>query len=336
MAIWFGIAVPGDADPLILPLGVIHTSQIDPSTLPAHLAAALPEIKRELQADMDRLFVDLGRFTTHELPARFERGHYIGPGADTLDLVAHVDLLKLHKIFRNRMIQFSENRATSTAPTGDPQPYQVSALPVIIGQLEVRLLNPQRRKVIWTGRSDSTLMIQPHTFLYNPRKYPGWNHPDLLHRHLAGIIRLQDNYPAITSMLHAADRWYVSAPPTELETMQKTVALMVQSFYRELDGRLPIEGRISQLLPGQDGKQYARINIGAGHGLVPKLRLDVYRAGPSTAKIAQVEIVQLDSLSAQVRLRKLDKKIRRLGQGLQVGDRILSRRRSSPRWRTDH
>ena len=242
---------------------------------------------------------------------------------------------KLNKIFRNRMVEYFGSRAQQTVPAlaGEPQSYEVSALPVIIGQLQVRLLDTRRGKTLWSSRSDTTLAIPRHTYIYNPRKYPGWTRPELLQSHLAGIARLQDRYPAVASMLHAADRWYVSDPAADLDTATRALKLMVASLYTALDGNLPLEGRISRMLPSQKGKQYAHLDIGAHHGLTKKLRLDVHRPEPGGPKVGQVEIVQLDSLSAVVRLRKLERGIRRLGQGLQVGDRVVSDKRDSPRRR---
>jgi hypothetical protein len=65
--------------------------------------------------------------------------------------------------------------------------------------------------------------------------------------------------------------------------------------------------------------------------LVPRLRLDVWRDPPNEEKIGQIEIVQLNPTSAIAKLRKLEKKIRKRGETLQPGDRVISRRRDSTR-----
>ena len=324
---------PAGAQPQMRPLGLACSQEVDPESLPRYMAAALPKTSADMQEQFRRMLSGLGRFSVRELAPHFADGRYTGPEADTLGLLLHVELRKLNKIFRNRMLEFVGGRAAQTAPAlaGEPQNYEVSALPVIIGQLQVRLLDTRRGKTLWSGRSDTTLVIPRHTFIYNPRKYPGWTPPELLQGHLAGIVRLQDRFPAIGSMLHAADRWYVSDPAADLDTAARALELMVQAFYTRLDGNLPLEGRISRVLPPQDGKHYAELNIGAHHGLTAKLRLDVRRPGPEGEKVGQVEVVQVDSLSSVIRLRKLERGIRRLGQGLQEGDRAISAKRDSPR-----
>ena len=81
------------------------------------------------------------------------------------------------------------------------------------------------------------------------------------------------------------------------------------------------------LLPERKGKAHVQLNIGAQHGLIAKMRLQVLRPDPSDQKVGQLEVVEVDSTTAIARLRKLDKKLRKLGEGLQLQDRVISPKR---------
>jgi len=81
------------------------------------------------------------------------------------------------------------------------------------------------------------------------------------------------------------------------------------------------------LLPERKGKPHVQLNIGAQHGLVRKMRLQVLRPDPSDQKVGQLEVVEVDSTTAIARLRKLDKKLRKHGEGLQLQDRVISPKR---------
>jgi hypothetical protein len=106
---------------------------------------------------------------------------------------------------------------------------------------------------------------------------------------------------------------------------------LVLSLAADLDRNLPIEGRITQILPSEAGVPRVQLGLGARHGLVPAMRLEVWRPLPATQKVGEVEVVAVDSLSATARLRRLDRKIRKQGDGLQLWDRVISPKRLSPR-----
>jgi hypothetical protein len=59
------------------------------------------------------------------------------------------------------------------------------------------------------------------------------------------------------------------------------------------------------------------------------MRLDVWRPQPSQQKVGQVEVVELDSTTAIARLRKIEKKLKKRGEGLQKQDRVISHKRPS-------
>ena len=104
---------------------------------------------------------------------------------------------------------------------------------------------------------------------------------------------------------------------------------LVDNLAPDLDANLPLEGRIAALLPEQKGKLHVRLNIGARHGLTTRMRFNVWRPRPSQQKVGQIEVVEMDSTTAIARLRKLDKKLKKRGDGLQVQDRVISPKRPS-------
>jgi hypothetical protein len=99
----------------------------------------------------------------------------------------------------------------------------------------------------------------------------------------------------------------------------------------DIDANIPLEGRIAAILPEQKGKAHVQLNIGAQHGLASRMRLDVWRPEPSQQKVGQLEVVEIDSTTAIARLRKLDKKLRERGEGLQLQDRVISSKRPARR-----
>ena len=60
------------------------------------------------------------------------------------------------------------------------------------------------------------------------------------------------------------------------------------------------------------------------------LRLDVWRPAPSEEKVGQVQILRVDSTSALARVRKVARSVRRAGESVAAGDRVVSRKRTSP------
>ena len=90
---------------------------------------------------------------------------------------------------------------------------------------------------------------------------------------------------------------------------------------------------MAALLPAANGPPLAPLGIGAGHGVVPRLRLDVWRGVSTPEKVGQIEVVQIDSTTAVARLRRLEKPFRQRGGGLLPDDRAVSRKRASGRRR---
>jgi hypothetical protein len=204
--------------------------------------------------------------------------------------------------------------------------YEVVSLPAISDRLEIRLVAPGRKKVLWSAQRDSTLIVpfDPQGFIFNTHKYPGFTPPRLLREHLAGLLRLRQDNRAVDRLLEVADRWFVSKPAAELKASQELLGTLVQSLIADLDCNLPIEGRITRLLPGETGESLVEVDLGARHGLAPALHLEVWRALPATEKVGELEVVSVDSTTATARLKSLAKKIRKQGEGLQPLDRVIS------------
>ena len=105
---------------------------------------------------------------------------------------------------------------------------------------------------------------------------------------------------------------------------------LAASFYADLDGNLPLAARSRPSCPKRRGN-LGMLNIGSKHGVAPRLRMDVWRPLPAAQKVGQIEVVEVDSITAIARLRKLEKSLRKRGESLQSGDRIISRKRPSIR-----
>ena len=61
--------------------------------------------------------------------------------------------------------------------------------------------------------------------------------------------------------------------------------------------------------------------------------MDVWRTIAQKQKVAKIEIIAVDSTTSIAKLRKLDKKIRKRGEGIQPGDLVISHKRRSNRKR---
>lgn len=328
-------AEPSPAQPQVYRLGLAVTSRIDTTALPRHLNQTYAQSLYDLRSDLHAIFRQMGRFrvrNTVAVPTEDDYTYtYSDP--DRVDYIAHVELVKFYKIFRNRVIRYLNQDFDFSAES--QQPYEVYSMPAIEGRLAVKIIDVGRDKVIWSAQRDSTVVVpyDDFTFIYNLSKYPGWTHQALIRAHLADLLRLQDAHPTAGRMLQVADRWYISRPGDDIETSAVVLDALLEPLFGQIDANLPLEGRIAAVLPQRKGKQYARVDIGADHGLSHKLRLDVWRPLPSEQKVGQVEVVQLDSTTAVVRLRKLEKKLRKSGQSFMAGDRVISKKRSSLRRR---
>jgi hypothetical protein len=213
--------------------------------------------------------------------------------------------------------------------------YEIVSLPAISGGLELRLVEPHRAKVLWSAYRDSTVIVpyDPQAFILNTRKYPGLTPPGLLQEHLAELMRLRQNNSAVDRLLEVADRWFVSRPAADIQVSQALLGGLLQSFAGDLDSNFPLEGRIVGFVPDQSGAQRVQLNIGALHGLTPRLRLEVWRPLPATQKVGNLEVMEVDSTTSTARLKDLDRKIRKRGEGLQPQDRVISPNRPPKDWR---
>ena len=302
--------------------------------LPAHLRRQHPLLMEALHRQMGTLFEDLGRFQTFDWRASFDRDRYLYFGEESVDFVAHVIVHRLYRVYSNKTVYAGPFEAPTNLRfrSAGTQNVEVMSFPLVSGRIEIKLVDQLEDKVFWSGQRDSSGIV-PHDefrFIYNPSKYPGVTPPAMIQAYLADILRLQHSNPVVERALFASDRWYISEPEDDVKTARDVLANLVRSFYPELDGNLPLEGRIEAMLTKKkNGKPTYLLNIGSNHGLVPRLRLDVWRDTPSEEKMGQIEIVQLSPTSAIAKLRKIDKKIRKRGETLQPGDRVISRRRQS-------
>ena len=318
---------PTNAQPHIYTIGLVFTDLVEQEILPVHLAEQHPRLMREIERAIRDIFADLGRFRAVRLQSIRE-----GRGQESIDYIAHFILNKAHKTYHNQVIHYYENLGLldDGGPSED-QSYTVISLPAIVGQLEVKLEDPHRDKIFWSDLRDSSTVIpyDKQLFLYNSWKYPGASHPGLTQAFLADILRLQMADPATERALNVAERWFVSKPSSDLAVARGVLKGLVDNLAPDLDANLPLEGRIAALLPERKGKPHVQLNIGARHGLTKRMRFDVWRPRPSQQKVGQIEVVDVDSTTAIARLRKLDKKLKKRGDGLQVQDRVISPKRPS-------
>jgi hypothetical protein len=243
------------------------------------------------------------------------------------DYAVHFIVRKLDKLFRNRTTYGSNNRVRYSVE--ESRSREIVALPALSVSLEIRLIQLERNKVIWSTLQDSTVLV-PHgnRFVYNAEKYPGVTHPDMIRDYIAPILRQRQRRPAALRMLSVADRWYLSQPEDDIAAAEALTYILVEDIMPEIDARLPLYGSIVSLL-GTDGKKRPRcqLDLGAQQGIVKKMRLDIFSQGAPSVKIGQIEIVSVDSSSSTAHLRKLERSARKRGETLAVGDRVFSRQR---------
>ena len=320
---------PANAQPHIYTIGLVFTDLVDQEILPGHLAEQHPRLMREIERAIRDIFADLGRFRAVRLQSIRE-----GRGQESIDYIAHFILNKAHKTYHNQVIYHYENFGLlDDGGPSENQSYTVISLPSIVCQLEVKLEDLHRDKIFWSDLRDSSAVIpyDKQLFLYNAWKYPGASHPGLTQAFLADLLRLQMADPATERALNVAERWFVSKPSSDLAVARGVLKGLADNLVPDLDANLPLEGRIAALLPERKGKPHVQLNIGAQHGLTKRMRFDVWRPRPSQQKVGQIEVVDVDSTTAIARLRKLDKKLKKRGDGLQVQDRVISPKRPSKR-----
>lgn len=324
---------PALAQPRTCTVGLVITDKVEVSGLPAHLQARHPQLVADLGAQVRSLLSQLGRLQILNWDTTFsaDRYQYRGPGE--VDYVIHMFLSRADKTFSNRIIHISPMTGLpsgyGSGGQGAGLDYEVISLPAISDRLEIRLVDPRRNKVLWSAQRDSTLIVpfDPQGFIFNTRKYSGLTPPWLLREHLADLMRLRQNNSAVDRLLDVADRWFISKPAADVKVSQALLEGMVKSIAEDLDSNLPLEGRIAAILPSVAGEERVQLDIGARHGLVPKLRLEVWRPLPATEKVGELEVVAVDSTTATARLRGLTKRIRKQGEDLRLQDRVISPKR---------
>ena len=323
---------PANAQPHIYTIGLVFTDLVEQEILPVHLAEQHPRLMREIERAIRDIFTDLGRFRVVRL--RSIREARDPTGQEPIDYLAHFILNKAHKTYHNQVIHHYEDWGLlDDGGPSEGQTYTVISLPSIVCQLEVKLEDLHRDKIFWSDLRDSSAVIpyDKQLFLYNSWKYPGASHPGLTRAFLADLLRLQMADPATERALNVAERWFVSKPSSDLAVARGVLKGLADNLAPDLDANLPLEGRIAALLPERKGKPHVELNIGTQHGLTKRMRFDVWRPRPSQQKVGQIEVVDVDSTTAIARLRKLDKKLKKRGDGLQVQDRVISPKRPSRR-----
>ena len=320
------------AQPRIRTVGIAITDQVERRRLPPHLNELHGKALRNLYDGVQGQLNAMGRFETVAWNAVGERRkyEYIGPGK--VDFIVHVTIYELEKIYRNETLYYNPRYTVEFKQDGEKS-YEIISRPAIASRLKLALIDQKKGKVIWSAMRDSTVIVphDPYTYLYNPSKYPGLTHPALVRDHLSNIIRLQSINTSAERSMVLSDRWFVSSPQMDIEASQELLTALLAAFRADLDGNLPLEGRIESILPpDKKGRTQVLLNIGALDGLFPRLRLEVWRPEPSDQKVGQVEIVKADSSSAVAMVRKIEKKLRKRGEGPNPGDRVISRKRPPP------
>ena len=324
---------PANAQPHIYTIGLVFTDLVDQEVLPVHLAEQHPRLMREIEQAIRDIFAGLGRFRAVRLQSIGEAHDPVYQERESIDYIAHFILNKAYKTYHNKVIHYEDLGLFDDGRPSEDRSYEVISLPAIVGQLEVKLVDLHRDKIFWSDLRDSSAVIpyDEQLFLYNTWKYPGASHPGLTRAFLADLLRLQMADSATERALNVAERWFVSKPSSDLAVARGLLQGLANNLAPDLDANLPLEGRIETLLPEQKGKPHVRLNIGARHGLTKRMRFDVWRPRPSQQKVGQIEVTDVDSTTAIARLRKLDKKLKKRGDGLQVQDRVISPKRPSRR-----
>lgn len=319
------------AQPQTLSVGIIVDDQILPEQLPPHMRRIHPIITDDLTRHVRNLLEATGRCDSKNLSeTRASKSHQ--PAEYILVSTLH----KSGKSYRNRVHYFREGdvfQAVVQPQINQDFPYEVVSEPGVSIQLAMSLKNAENR-VIWSSVTDSTSILpyDNQVFLYNTDRYPGITHPELLHRYHAGLTRLRFSTPQVDRMLSVSDRWFVSDPKKDLESLRFLLKGVVASNFQELDGHLPLIGSILAIKPTKKkDKPELTVGIGYNHGAIPKLRLNVRKGGINGDKIGEIELIHVDSTKSIAKTRKIDKKLRKRGEGFQLSDCVISKKRRSSR-----
>ena len=327
-AILFGNQ-PANAQPHRYTIGLAFTDLVDQEALPVHLVDQHPLLMREIEHTLSDIFADMGRFRAVRLRSIGEARDPVYQGEASVDYIAHFMLNKAYKTYHNKVIHYENLGLFDDGRPSEDRSYEVISLPAIVAQLEVKLEDPRRDRIFWSDLRDSSAVIpyDKQLYLYNSWKYPGASHPSLTRAFLADLLRLQMANPSTERALNVAERWFISNPSSDLAVARGVLKGLADNLAPDLDANLPLEGRIAALLPARKGKPHVRLNIGARHGLLKRMRFDVWRPRPSQQKVGQIEVVETDSTTAIARLRKLDKELKKRGDSLQIQDRVISPKR---------
>ena len=327
-AILFGNQ-PANAQPHIYTIGLVFTDLVDQEALPVHLADQHPLLMREIDRTLSDLFASMGRFRAVRLPSSGEARDPVYQGEESVDYIAHFMLNKAYKTYHNKVIRYENLGLFDDGRPSEDRSYEVISLPAIVAQLEVKLEDPRRDRIFWSDLRDTSAVIpyDNQLYLYNSWKYPGASHPSLTRAFLADLLRLQMANPSTERALNVAERWFISKPSSDLAVARGVLKGLADHLAPDLDANLPLEGRIAALLPARKGKPHVRLNIGTRHGLLKRMRFEVWRPRPSQQKVGQIEVVEIDSTTAIARLRKLDKALKKRGDSLQIQDRVISPKR---------
>ena len=327
-AILFGNQ-PANAQPHIYTIGLVFTDLVDQEALPVHLADQHPLLMREIDRTLSDLFASMGRFRAVRLQSSGEARDPVYQGRESVDYIAHFMLNKAYKTYHNKVIRYENLGLFDDGRPSEDRSYEVISLPAIVAQFEVKLEDPRRDRIFWSDLRDTSAVIpyDNQLYLYNSWKYPGASHPSLTRAFLADLLRLQMANPSTERALNVAERWFISKPSSDLAVARGVLKGLADHLAPDLDANLPLEGRIAALLPARKGKPHVRLNIGTRHGLLKRMRFEVWRPRPSQQKVGQIEVVETDSTTAIARLRKLDKALKKRGDGLQTQDRVISPKR---------
>ena len=228
-----------------------------------------------------------------------------------------------------RPIYFSNPNSAISLGVEDTQPGETLALPVFSAAIEVRLIDPKRRRILWSTLQDSTVSL-PHSnnYVYNVDKYPGYTPSEVIRDYVAPILMQRFRSPSSLRMLQAADRWYISDAEGDGAAGGRLLAEIIRNILPQIDAQLPLVGNIvSELAPDGKSRPQYTINVGANQGIVIDLKLDVFSKRLRDTKVGELKIVSVEPSTAVARLHKLDRSIRKSGGSITVGDQVLSKKR---------
>ena len=311
----------------------VRVVDLGPAGVPDHLQKVKPRLLDNLNERVQDLFEATGRCRSRDA-ARIRRPT---DDANADDYVAQVILRQLYKSYRNKeFLGIARDLRADHAPLYSPETTETRAEPILIGRLEFELLEARSGRVRWSASRDSTVTVPygPYDYVINPSKYPDAIDPVIQEHFMADILRLS-NVPGspVRYTLDAADRWFISHPQEEVDTAAGLLMGLVGTFYQQLDGHLPLEGQIVELMTDEEGETHVALGIGTAHGVVENLKMDVWRSEPVGEKVGQIQVIEADSATAVARVRKIAKAVGKRGEGIRIGDRAISRkRRSSRRW----